>query len=148
MRLDVGQLLWAGFAGTELSNAEQARFGGGRVGGAILFARNLESGPDGTDIGAFLTPGLRELKQTAPYMHNGTFKSLKEVVAFYNKGGGRDPNRDPRIKPLDLSKAEQADLVAFLEALSGQPLTGAEFVWAGEIPDDYPAIENWRKTRN
>ncbi len=103
---------------------------------------------DGPDVGMFMTPSLRELKQTAPYMHNGTFKTLKQVVAFYNKGGGNDPNKDPRIKPLDLSKAERTDLVAFLEALSGHPLTGDAFVWKDEIPGDYPAIKNWRKSRN
>ena len=103
---------------------------------------------DGSDVGKFLTPSLRELKQTAPYMHNGTFKTLKQVVAFYNKGGGDDPNKDSRIRPLDLSKEERADLVAFLESLSGLFLTGDDFVWKGEIPDDYPAIKNWRKVRN
>ncbi len=103
---------------------------------------------DGSDVGKFMTPSLRELKQTAPYMHNGTFKTLKQVVAFYNKGGGDDPNKDSRIRPLDLSKEEQADLLAFLESLSGQPLTGDDFIWKGEIPDDYPAIKNWRKVRN
>ena len=103
---------------------------------------------DGSDVGMFMTPSLRELKQTAPYMHNGTFKTLKQVVVFYNKGGGNDPNKDPRIKPLDLSKAERTDLVAFLEALSGHPLTGDAFVWKDEIPGDYPAIKNWRKSRN
>jgi cytochrome c peroxidase len=103
---------------------------------------------DGSDVGMFMTPSLRELKQTAPYMHNGTFKTLKQVVVFYNKGGGNDPNKDPRIKPLDLSKEERADLVDFLEALSGHPLTGDAFVWKDEIPGDYPAIKNWRKSRN
>ncbi len=103
---------------------------------------------DGSDVGMFMTPSLRELKQTAPYMHNGTFKTLKQVVAFYNKGGGDDRNMDPRIKPLDLSKEERADLVDFLEALSGHPLTGDAFVWKDEIPGDYPAIKNWRKSRN
>ena len=103
---------------------------------------------DRSDVGTFMTPSLRELNQTAPYMHNGMIKSLKEVVAFYNKGGGRDANKDPRIKPLNLSSAEQSDLVAFLESLSGKPLTGAEYVWTDKIPSDYPVIEKWRETRN
>ncbi len=103
---------------------------------------------DGSDIGKFMTPGLRDLKLTGPYMHNGTFDTLKAVVAFYNKGGGKDANKDARIKPLDLSKAEQADLVAFLEALSGDPLVGDAFVWKDDIPDDYPAIKQWRGARN
>ena len=103
---------------------------------------------DGTDIGTFMTPTLRELKYTGPYMHNGTFSTLSSVVAFYNGGGGSDVNKDPALKPLGLSTQEQIDLVAFLQSLSGEPLTGPEFVWQDPIPTDYPAIENWRETRN
>jgi cytochrome c peroxidase len=103
---------------------------------------------DGSDMGKFMTPTLRELKATAPYMHNGTLATLADVVAFYNGGGGDDPNKDPAIKPLGLSDAEQADLVAFLEALSGDPLTGADHVWTEAIPANYVAIENWREARN
>ena len=103
---------------------------------------------DGSDVGKFLTPTLRELKYTGPYFHNGMFKTLYEVVDFYNAGGGTDPNKDPRLKPLGLSAQERDDLVAFLEALSGEPLTGPEFAWQEEIPPDYPAIKNWRQTRN
>jgi cytochrome c peroxidase len=103
---------------------------------------------DGSDIGKFMTPSLRELKQTAPYMHNGTMATLEEVVAFYNQGGGGDANKDPRVKPLGLSREERADLVAFLEALSGDPLTGPEHVWTEKIPANYEAIENWRDVKN
>lgn len=103
---------------------------------------------DGSDIGTFMTPTLRELKYTAPYMHNGTMKTLADVVAFYNNGGGKDPNKDKALKKLGLSKSEQADLVAFLESLSGDPLTGAEHVWQGTIPTNYEPIANWRNVSN
>ncbi len=103
---------------------------------------------DGSDIGKFMTPTLRELKQTAPYMHNGTSKTLADVVAFYNRGGGNDVNKDPAIKPLGLSKEERANLVAFLEALSGDPLTGPEHVWKDKINVNYAVIKDWLKTRN
>jgi len=103
---------------------------------------------DGSDIGKFMTPTLRELKQTAPYMHNGTMATIEDVVAFYNHGGGNDPNKDPRIKPLGLSREERADLVTFLEALSGDPLTGPEHVWIEKIPANYQVIENWRDVKN
>lgn len=103
---------------------------------------------DGSDVGKFNTPTLRELKYTAPYMHNGTFDSLFEVVAFYNAGGGQDENLDPLIKPLGLTFAEQKDIVVFLEALSGDPLTGPEHVWEDDISTNYPAIENWREQSN
>ncbi len=103
---------------------------------------------DGSDIGKFMTPTLRELKFTAPYMHNGTIKTLKDVVAFYNKGGGGDPNKDAALKPLGLSTGEQSDLIAFLKALSGEPLTGPEHVWKDKIPANYQPIENWLKAKN
>jgi cytochrome c peroxidase len=103
---------------------------------------------DGSDIGKFMTPTLRELKYTAPYMHNGMFKSLFEVVAFYNQGGGDDVNKDPLMKPLGLAFTEQQDLVAFLESLSGDVLNSAEHVWKDKIPTNYQAIENWREVKN
>ena len=103
---------------------------------------------DGSTIGTFITPTLRELKFTAPYMHNGTMDTLFEVVSFYNEGGGDDPNKDPLMKPLGMSFGEQKDIVAFLEALSGDPLTTSEHVWEDRIPTDYPAIENWREQTN
>ena len=69
------------------------------------------------DRGKFKTPTLRGVALTAPYMHDGSLKSLEEVVAFYNRGGGANPNLDPVLGPLGLSKDEVRDLVAFLEAL-------------------------------
>jgi cytochrome c peroxidase len=75
------------------------------------------------DIAKFRVPSLRELKYTAPYMHAGQFKTLAEVVAFYDAGGGKAQNKTPLLKPLGLTEPEQKDLVAFLEALSmDQPL--------------------------
>ncbi len=103
---------------------------------------------DGSNIGTFMTPTLRELKQTGPYMHNGVFGTLASVVAFYNGGGGTDSNKDAALKPLGLTTQEQIDLVAFLESLSGDPLTGPEFVWEEAIPTEYEAIENWVETKN
>lgn len=103
---------------------------------------------DGSDIGSFITPTLRELIYTAPYMHNGIFATLADVVAFYNDGGGTDPNSDPDLGPLGLTDEEQRDLVVFLESLSGAPLTGPDFVWPDIIPATYPAIDNWLKMEN
>lgn len=70
------------------------------------------------DKGKFATPSLRDLKYTAPYMHNGMFKTLDEVVEFYSKGGGAGSE----LKPLNLSDSEKRALVAFLESLSGDPV--------------------------
>ena len=69
------------------------------------------------DRGKFKTPTLRGVSLTGPYMHDGSLRTLTEVVEFYNRGGGANANLDPAIAPLDLSKDEVRDLVAFLEAL-------------------------------
>jgi len=71
------------------------------------------------DRGKFRTMGLRNIAQSPPYMHNGALETLEDVVAFYNKGGGDHPNKSPLMRPLGLTDGEQADLVAFLNALTG-----------------------------
>lgn len=75
-----------------------------------------------SDKGAFKTPTLRSIIETAPYMHDGAFKTLEEVVDFYDQGGNANPNLDTRIKPLGLSGQEKTDLIAFLQALTGEPI--------------------------
>ncbi|OQW61226.1 MAG: cytochrome-c peroxidase [Proteobacteria bacterium HN_bin10] len=72
------------------------------------------------DIGAFKTPTLREIARTAPYMHDGRFKTLEEVVNFYNQGGIQNPHKDNTLIPLEMSQQEKADLVAFLKSLNGE----------------------------
>lgn len=75
---------------------------------------------DPKDWAAFKTPTLREIANTAPYMHDGRFKTLEEVVDFYDKGGIPNRNLDEAIKPLRLSAQDKLDLVEFLKALSGE----------------------------
>ena len=76
------------------------------------------------NMGAFKTPTLRNLTVTAPYMHDGSHKTLKDVVVFYNNGGiveKTDPVNDFQsggIRPLNLTDEQVEDLVAFLEALT------------------------------
>ena len=74
------------------------------------------------DRGAFKTPTLRSITETAPYMHDGAFKTLEEVVEFMDQGGGSNPNLSPLVKPLNLTAEEKSDLVAFLKALAGEPI--------------------------
>jgi cytochrome c peroxidase len=81
--------------------------------------RYVVSGRD-EDRGAFKTPTLREIEHTGPYMHDGSLKTLEEVVEHYNKGGIKNPHLDERMKPLNLTNQEKKDLVAFLKALSGE----------------------------
>jgi len=82
------------------------------------------------DMGKFRTPPLRYTAYTAPFMHNGKFFDFDEVVDFYNAGGGDNEftdgtfgkNKTKELKPLNLSDDEKADLVAFLESLSGEEI--------------------------
>lgn len=101
----------------------------------ILNAPNAERG--------FRTPTLRNIALTAPYMHNGYFKTLEEVVQFYVDGGGKkfDPSAkiDEKIRGFDLSDQEKSDLIAFLYALSDEP---TDLISIPEsVPSGLPLIE-------
>jgi cytochrome c peroxidase len=72
------------------------------------------------DKGAFKTPTIRDITRTAPYMHDGSEKTLEEVVEYYNKGGNKNPALDPNMVPLNLTDTEKADLVAFMKSLTGE----------------------------
>ncbi|NCQ29315.1 MAG: cytochrome-c peroxidase [Armatimonadetes bacterium] len=74
------------------------------------------------DYGAFKTPTLRSVALTAPYLHDGSERTLEAVVEFYNRGGNRNPNLAPLMLPLRLTQSEKSALVAFLEALTGEDL--------------------------
>ncbi len=87
--------------------------------------------------GAWRTPSLRDAAITAPYMHDGYYRSLDEVVRHYAQGGTRlgsaSDQLDKRIRPLDLSEGEIQDLVEFLKTLTGEPLP-RELVTAPALP--------------
>ena len=67
------------------------------------------------DRGRFKTPPLRDIHTSAPFMHDGSVKTLKEVVEFYNKGGIKNPQLDEEMKPLKLTEEEIADIVIFMK---------------------------------
>ncbi len=74
-----------------------------------------------TDEGKFKTPSLRNVGLTAPYMHDGRFQTLDEVLDHYISGGVHSPNLDPLIRVgvgLPLSEADKQDIIAFLHALT------------------------------
>jgi cytochrome c peroxidase len=93
-------------------------------GGTLL--QGLPAGAALQDLrGAFKTPPLRGVARTAPYMHTGSFATLREVVLFYRDGGGTagfSGRKDPAMQPLALSDQDVSDLVAFLESLDGAAL--------------------------
>jgi len=70
------------------------------------------------DSGRFRTPTLRNIAHTSPYMHDGRFKTLEEVLDHYQQGGHGVVNEDPNILPFRLSPQDKADLIAFLKMLS------------------------------
>jgi len=88
--------------------------------GRFAVTRNL------FEIGAFKTSTLRDIELTAPYMHDGSLKTLEEVVEHYNRGGASsdsekiNPFISGGIRPLNLSSKEKEDLVVFMKSLTGQ----------------------------
>ncbi len=98
--------------------------------------RGAITGKD-ADAHAFMTPSLRNVALTAPYMHNGRFATLEEVIAFYAKGGGKGLDLDVRnqsrwVKPFELNEQETRDMVNFLYALTDESAKPA-------IPDNVPS---------
>lgn len=84
------------------------------------------------DKGAFKTPTLREIVQTGPYMHDGSMKTLEEVVEHYDKGGIKNNWLHQDVRELKLSPQDKKNLVEFLKALSGE---GWQHI---EAPTEFP----------
>ena len=78
-----------------------------------------QSGRNAADRGAFKTPTLRNVALTAPYMHDGSQKTLEEVVDWYAKGGHSNPNLSDKIKKFEATAQDKVDLVEFMKALTG-----------------------------
>jgi cytochrome c peroxidase len=72
--------------------------------------------------GAFKTPSLRDIALTSPYMHDGRYRTLQQVIDHYDRGGDKKGNLDPNIRPLGLTNQEKQDLVAFMRSLTGKPV--------------------------
>ena len=92
-------------------------------GNQARLVRSLLNSPE--NWGRFRTPSLREVSRTAPYMHEGRFETLEEVVAYYSTLEGAvqlDHHQEVVLAPLELDEREQADLVAFLRTLDGELL--------------------------
>tara|TARA_R110002050_G_scaffold297339_2_gene458645 strand:- start:58011 stop:58991 length:981 start_codon:yes stop_codon:yes gene_type:complete len=75
------------------------------------------------DAGKFMVPSLRNVALTAPYMHNGSFTNLSEVLRYFENGGGNHWNKSNLLHSYQLTAIERADLLHFLESLSENPIT-------------------------
>ena len=71
-----------------------------------------------TDRAVFKVPTLRNVELTYPYMHDGSVKTLEDVVSHYMNGGKNHENKSEIIKPFELTKQEKSDLIHFLESLT------------------------------
>lgn len=127
-----GRVLFLGKAGCSrchsgqgLSDERYHNTGVGMQGARPDLGRHLVTGND-RDRGAFKTPTLRNVARTAPYMHDGSFATLGEVIAHYDRGGTPNEWLSDEIVPLELSHQERLDLVAFLE--DGLTVAPVEFV--------------------
>jgi cytochrome c peroxidase len=104
---------------------------------------DAEPGRGGGPQGAFKVPALRNIALTAPYMHNGIFRTLEEVIDFYAAGGGRGrglevPLQDDKVREFPLSPEERSDLVAFLGALTD---VSAAPAIPERVPSGLPVVE-------
>lgn len=102
-------------------NLTDERFHNTGVGWTESFADNgrFEFTHRNEDRGAFKTPTLRDAALRPPYMHDGSLKTLDDVIRFYNEGGRPNPGLDSEIRPLKLTEQEKSDLSAFLRSLTG-----------------------------
>jgi len=82
-------------------------------------------------VGNFKTPTIREIARTAPYMHDGRFATLEEVVDHYDRGGIQNPHLSNLIIPLGLTAQEKNDLVEYMKALNGEG-------WQMTAPTEFP----------
>jgi cytochrome c peroxidase len=84
------------------------------------------------DLGRFKTPSLRDVALHPPYMHDGSFETLEDVVRYYDRGGTPNRHLSAHVRPLELSRGEVQDLVAFLHSLTGDRRAGLGPARAGE----------------
>lgn len=77
---------------------------------------------DSADVGKFKVPSLRNVALTAPYMHDGSFSNLLDVIEHYDRGGSGHKNQSPHIRPLNLTQVEKEQLLVFLHSLTDKSL--------------------------
>jgi cytochrome c peroxidase len=112
--------------GPNLTDEEFHNTGVGWGGGSTQDLGRAQFTRQERDRGAFRTPTLREAALAAPYMHDGSLKTLEDVVDFYSDGGKPNAYLDGEMQRLNLTAAEKADLVSFLRALNGSTREGPQ----------------------
>lgn len=118
-------------AGANFSDEKYHNIGVGMDAAKPDLGRSVISG-DEKETGAFKTPTVRNAALTPPYMHDGSQKTLEEVVEWYAKGGHANPHLSDKMKKLELTETEKTSLVAFMkEALTSEFPTIEE----GRLPE-------------
>jgi len=117
-----GLALFEGKAGCIDCHSGPRLTNGGLANNGLPFA-HADSGharitSDPADFGRFKVPSLRNVTLTAPYMHDGRFATLADIIDHYDAGGTGARNQDPRIQPLRLPPQDKSDLLAFLATLT------------------------------
>lgn len=108
---------WKCHSGVNFSDEDFHNTGVGARDGVAELGR-MRISQRGEDRGRFKTPTLRGVADTAPYMHDGSLATLADVVEFYRRGGGANPERSEVLGEIELGDEDARNLVAFLEALS------------------------------
>jgi cytochrome c peroxidase len=108
--------------GVNFTDGEYHNLGDIPGSGAPIDLGRFEVTHQNSDIRAFKTPGLRNVARTAPYMHDGAFATLEEVIEFYDRGGDDTHNKSTLIYKLNLTAGDKSDLLAFLKSLNGSLL--------------------------
>ncbi|MEN6373138.1 MAG: cytochrome c peroxidase [Armatimonadota bacterium] len=130
-------------SGPYFSDSDYHNLGIGYKNGHYLDVGRYDVTKNPKDMGAFKTPTLRNAAMTPPYMHDGSEKTLMDVINLYVRGGIPNPHLDPKIKPLHLTNAEKTDLVAFIKSLTGKPV----LVSPPQLPKSYTGQEDRFMTR-
>jgi cytochrome c peroxidase len=110
---------WQCHSGPNLSDESFHNTGVAFRDGRLLDEGRFAVTSKSADRGAFKTPTLREISRTAPYMHDGSFSTIEEVIEYYDRGGNKNDTLDPAVVPLRLSHSEKQALAAFLRTLNG-----------------------------
>ncbi|HEY3417771.1 MAG TPA: hypothetical protein VGM23_12880, partial [Armatimonadota bacterium] len=106
-------------SGPAFSDTRYHNLGIGYRNGKFADVGRYEVTKNPKDRGAFITPKLRNVALTPPYLHDGSEPTLEAVINLYDQGGIPNPNLDPLMTPLNLTANEKRDLLAYLHALTG-----------------------------